>query len=214
MNIKFCISSNLNYYKKTYDVVVLSLIDAGVNPKDIYFFVGGETQFCKLNKDINFFYVDHSSFEFTALISLIELNLESDYWFLLHDTCYVGKNFFNIIKTFNYDTETLRLYSGASSNIGAYSQNYLHLNKDKILSYKNKNYDLSSFQFLKTKLIQEEDLFFKNSICKAYTTNIRNEGPVDFYNNGVMRIIEHYDELDFHKTKANWNIKSIYELNL
>lgn len=216
MKLKFIISSNISFYKKTYKFVTESLINSGIPREDIYFFVGGSDSFIKVeDSDVNFFYVDYSSFEFTALISLIELNLKSDYWFLLHDTCYVGKNFFSNIKKFNYDTETIRLYSGTSMNIGAYSQNYLYSNKDKILSYKNKNYDFASLQSLKARIIQDEDLFFRNSTCKPYTTaSIRHEGPIDFYNNGIMRLIEHFDELDFHKTKANWVIKPNYELNL
>lgn len=214
VGIKFCISSNINFSNKTFPIIVNSLLEANIQASDIYFFIGGMKTYEKLDSIVNAYYCDNNSFDLTSLIAILDLGLKSDYWFLLHDTCYVGKSFKDNIMRYTYNTDTLRLYSGASMNIGAYSQSYLDKEKDLILSYKNQDYSFESLQRLKSRLVTEEDFLFKKSICKVYTDRVISEGPIDFYSNGVGRIIEHYNDVDLHKLKANWFGKSIYETKL
>jgi len=45
MNLKFTISSNKNFYTKTLDIIVPSLINSGIPSTDIYFFIGGPLVF-------------------------------------------------------------------------------------------------------------------------------------------------------------------------
>ena len=33
-------------------------------------------------------------------------------------------------------------------------------------------------------------------------------GPIDYYNSGVMRIVEYYPNIDLYKIKANWTGKN------
>lgn len=214
MKLKFTISSNINFFQKTYKLIIESLIKSGIPKQDIYFFVGGSDNFKKINEDVNFYFVNHNSIDFTGLISVLELKEKSDYWFLLHDTCYVGDLFYEKIKSHNYETDVIKLNSNISMNIGAYKQEYLESIRSRLLEFKNTNYSIESINHFKNKCVDNEDCFFKIRNSTFYTSNHTVEGPIDFYKNGVPRIIEHYNEIDLHKVKANWVGKPRYELNL
>ena len=45
----------------------------------------------------NMIFTNHNSYDHTAIIEIIESNIESKYYFALHDTCEVGKNFSNLL---------------------------------------------------------------------------------------------------------------------
>lgn len=216
MKIKFAISSNINFYKITQPIIVNSLIESGVPEEDIYFFIGGYNEYRKIHKRQNIYEVNHNSFDFTSLISVIELELEADYWFLLHDTCYVGPNFYKKVLSSNYSSDVIALTEhGFSMNIASYKQSYINDKKTEILQFKNVNYDIESINNIKRLCVHLEDILIKNSNSVSYyTTSGYSEGPYDFYKNGTMRIIEHYPDIDLHKVKSNWIGKDIYEINL
>lgn len=218
MNIKFTISSNKNFYKTTYPILVNSLLKSGVPNEDIYFFVGGFDQYEIVNnkENINLYFTNHNSIDFTGLISILDLNLSSDYWFLLHDTCYVGPNFYNFVSNFDYyDVDAVKMYFSISMNIGAYKQSYINKIKDSIFTFKNSNYTLESIQNFKKLCVQQEDIFLNTPNKLIYNTSPGIvEGPIDYYKNNVPRIIEHYNDIDIHKIKANWVVKSQYGLEL
>lgn len=214
MKVRFAISSHNSFYKGTYPIITNSLLNSGVPADDIFFFIGGNAKYKKIDNQINLYEVDHNSIDFTGLISVLDLKLSSDYWFLIHDTCYVGENFYKKIQDFTYNTDVIKLSSGISMNMGCYHQNYLTSIKKELISYKNQNLDFDSLQTLKCKLIQNEDCFLNIPNHSYFSANNSVEGPIDFYNNGILRIIEHYNDIDLHKLKSNWVGKDIYELNL
>lgn len=218
MNIKFAISSHINSYEKTYELIVKSLIKSGIPLNDIYFFIGGFDKYekCENILNINMYYVDHNSMDFTALISVLDLNLESDYWFLLHDTLYVGDNFYNNILNFNHSNyNTIKMTNDSKSmNIGSYKWSYLQSNKFHILSMRNTDYSDNGLQNIKNINVFKEDFIFEDNNI-AYNTSIRNvNGPLDFYGNGVDRIVEHFVDIDIFKIKANWLAKPVYEIKI
>lgn len=217
--IKFAISSHKNFYETTYPIIVNSLINSGVPKEDIYFFIGGFHSYEKRldNNGINLYTTDHNSIDFTGLISVVDLNLEADYWYLLHDTCYVGNNFYNKVCSFDYkDVDVVKMYSDVSMNIGAYKQSYLESIKNYLFEFKNQNYSLESIHHYKSVCVEKEDIFFNNAKSRlVYNNNLCiTEGPSDYYQNGTLRIIEYYSDMDLYKIKANWAVKSQYELNL
>jgi hypothetical protein len=220
MDIKFSISSYKGFYTTTYPIIIKSLLDGGVPAKDIYFFIGGyeENKLIENEDKINLFIVNHNSIDFTGLISLIELNIKSDYWFLLHDTTYVGPRFYNFVSTFNYNKcDVVKLNSGVSMNIGSYKQSYIDSIKEDILKFKNNDYSIESIQNHKKLAVTTEDIFFRTNNQLIYNkTPRRVEGPINFYgkNEDSLRIIEHYDDIDLHKIKANWFNKVNYSLEL
>lgn len=205
--MKFAISSHKNYFFKTKDKILLSLLNCGINANDIYFFVGGMDRYQNVSCCPNILYVPHNSLDFTALISIIELDLKFSWWFLLHDTCFVGPNFYKKILEFNYNNCKCVRLSGlySSMNIGAYSWVLLQEKKDELLKLKNISKDIDKF---KKYLIEIEDIFFNNEKFIYYETCERNiSDPIDFYKTGTLRKIFHYPELDLYKIQANWTLK-------
>ena len=214
--MKFVISSHIDYIESTESKLVTSLLDSGVNIDDIYIFVGGydvNYGYVKLSTNINKFSSPHNSMDFTGLISVIEMNIQSDFWFLLHDTCYVGKNFYNTVKNFNYENVNyVALTFDTSMNMGSYKWSYIQEKKEQILSYKNINED--NLQTFKKRLIDNEDVFIKPKIHSYCNDKRKTEGPFDYYQTNTLRIIEYFPNIDLYKIKANWEIKPIYEIKL
>lgn len=214
---KFTISSHINSYKSTLKPLCSSLIESGVPPESIYFFIGGYSTTRKIDCDlgINVYEVDHNSIDFTGLISVLDLEIVADFWFLLHDTVVVGPNFFKRVTEYEYNCDTIALTSdGPSMNIGCYSWKHLQSNKHRIMEFKNTDYTAQSLQKLKAKQVQQEDLFLKPTTCYFNSSRRTITGLVDYYNNGVLRRVEHYSDIDVTKIKANWAVKSVYELNV
>ena len=219
MKIKFVISSRKMGFENTYPVVIKSLLENGIPAEDIYFIVGGYDKVSKyLNEDgINFIKVNQNSIDYTGLIAVVDLELQSDYWVLLHDTCYVGPGFYNTIKTYNYDNApAVALSFDLSMNIGAYSYNYLQQIKEELLTYRNTDFSIESIQHYKQKGVSDEDKFLSMYREQYHYCNTTREGsgPVDIYGTGVLRMIEYFPGIDLYKVKANWHGKSTYELNV
>ena len=214
MKIKIAINSNKNFSETTYPIVVGSVIDSGVPKEDIYFFEGGYDEYSLVNSDINRYQCNHNSIDFTALISILDLGLKSDFWFHLHDTTRVGVNFFDRIKDFNPSEKTKKVYIGSSMNMGMYSHEVLVLNKERLGKLKNYSNSYESLQKFKALGVPEEDWLLNLYHPSFYCRDFKTTGPFDCYNNGVMRLIEEYSEVDIFKMKANWHTKDEYEIKL
>jgi hypothetical protein len=214
--MKFAISSHINYIEKTESVIVDSLVSSGISRNDIYLFIGGmdpDSDYKQL--DNNKFLAPHNSMDFAAMISILDLDISHNFWFLLHDTCYVGPSFYTKLSSFDHSNKDyVALTYDMSMNMGAYSWNYLQINKQKILSYKNTAYDTQSLQKYKSRLIHEEDVFLKpKRHCYCNTNRITYEAK-DYYNNNSTRIIEYFPDIDLYKVKANWYLKPEYVIKL
>lgn len=218
MNLKFTISSHKNFYTKTLDIIVPSLINSGIPNTDIYFFIGGYDVYETIANqyNINLYKASHNSIDYTGLISVLDLNIKSDYWFLCHDTCKVGEKFYNIIKENKFSTDTIRLTSeNRSMNIGAYKQSYLYSIKDKVYSYRGSSDSNYNIQKLKKKLVDEEDSLLKSDSTSHFNKSQRTVlDSNNLYNSDVKRITEYFPDIDFYKMKSNWKPKKEYELNL
>lgn len=218
MDIKFAISSNSNFANVTCPLLVNSLLDSGVPPEDIYFFIGGYKHYAQTHTTPNIYKVNHNSFDLTALISVVDLGLKADYWFLLHDTMKAGENFYTKLKSFPIDpsSNTIQLKSGNSSmNVGLYKQSYLDEIKPQLISseYKNTDYgNPESLQRYKQKAVHKEDVFLRSN--KYMSSFIVKHNSIDYYFNNIPRKVIHYPDIDLYKIKANWANKSTYELNL
>jgi len=216
-NIKFAISSHIGSYKKTFEFICDDLIKSGINPSNIFFFIGGFKEYRKIENNFftNLYEVDHNSLGLGGIISVIDLNIESEYWFLLHDTISIGRNFAPAVSSKSYNTDTVSLTSdGLSMNMGAYSWSHLQRNKEQIMLFKNTNYTLSGLQEAKKKAVFYEDRFLHPKISFYNKTNRIVSEPIDFYENGTLRITEYFPDIDLKKIKANWCEKESYELKL
>ncbi len=203
--MKYVISSHKDYIGKTENIIVNSLLNSKVNIKDIFIFVGGydpSVGYTIIPSSVSKFTSPHNSFDFTGLISVIEMNIDYDYWFLLHDTVYVGPDFHKKVMEFNHkNIDYVALTHDTSMNMGSYSWSYIQKKKNEILSYKNVDGDLQSY---KNRLIRDEDIFLKpkfHSYSKVYRET---SSPIDFFDNNTKRIIEHFPDIDLYKVKANW----------
>ena len=214
--MKFLINSHIDSFNLTFKIVTESLVKSGISKDDIIFFIGGYEDYENRQiQDINVYNCNHNSIDFTTLISIIDLNLEIDNCFIMHDTSYVGENFYSKISSVQIDCPTISLtFDGYSMNTGLYTRDHIFKNKDRILSIKNSDYRLESLQHWKKIAVDNEDIFLNPKI-KAYNYSNRIYlGKTDFYKTGTMRMLEYFPDIDFFKVKANWEIKEVYELNL
>lgn len=177
---------------------------------DIIVVIGGHYNLnnYEITKDENITYirVNHNSIDFTGLITLLELyNNTNDYYVYLHDTCKIGKNFYNKIKSIDLtNVSSIKINKRFSMNIGIYSQKIINQFNDFLLSKKNTNEN----ECMKYKSINfNEDYIFNNDPNNKLLDNYdawNYTGPSDYYNTGTMRIVEYYPNLDLYKIKANW----------
>jgi len=156
--------------------------------------------------NVTYIYCNHNSIDFTGLITLEELYHENieDYYLYLHDTCRIGDNFFNKLKSINLTKiSTIKLNKSFSMNMGIYSQKTINKFCDFLLSKKN----VDENRCLEFKAVSNEDYIFDNDINNVVLENYDGwnfTGPTDYYETGTQRIVEYYPNLDLYKMKANW----------
>jgi hypothetical protein len=158
--------------------------------------------------DINITYIhaNHNSIDFTGLITLMELYSNVDeYYMYLHDTCKIGNQFYEKIKSINLtNVSSIKINKQFSMNIGIYSQNIINKFKDFLSTKKNTDEN----KCMKFKSINYcEDYIFNNDTNNILLDNYDGHnytGPTDYYNTGTLRIVEYYPNLDLYKIKANW----------
>ena len=181
-----------------------------INYCDVIVVIGGHYNLknYEITKYDNITYIcaNHNSIDFTGLIALLELyNNTDEYYVYLHDTCKIGKNFYNKIKSINLtNVSSIKINKNFSMNIGIYSQRIINEFKTFLLSKKNTNEN----ECMKYKSINyNEDYIFNNDANNKILDNYdgwKYTGPTDYYNTGTMRIVEYYANLDLYKIKANW----------
>jgi hypothetical protein len=187
-----------------------SLKENDINYCDIIIVIGGHYNLNNYeitkNENITYIHANHNSIDFTGLITLLELYNDTDeYYMYLHDTCKIGKNFYNKLKSINLtNVSSIRINKRFSMNIGIYSQKIINQFKDFLLSKKNTNEN----ECMKFKSIDfNEDYIFNNDENNKILDNYDGwnyTGPTDYYNTGTMRIVEYYQNFDLYKIKANW----------
>ena len=93
-------------------------------------------------------------------------------------------------------------------NIGIYSQQIINKFKDFLLSKKNTDEN----KCMEFKSINYTEDYIFNNDPNNYTLDNYDDwnyvGPIDYYNSGVMRIVEYYPNIDLYKIKANWTGKN------
>jgi hypothetical protein len=195
-----------------------SLRENDINYCSIIVVIGGYYSLSdyEITKDENITYIraNHNSIDFTGLITLLELyNNTNEYYLYLHDTCKIGKNFYNKLKSIDLtDVSSIKINKLFSMNIGIYSQNIINDFKDFLLSKKNTDEN----KCMQYKCINyNEDYIFNNDPNNKILDNYDGwnyTGPIDYYNTGTMRIVEYYPNLDLYKIKANYG-RSNWTLN-
>jgi hypothetical protein len=181
------------------------------NNYEVLIIIGGyyhhDTYKCRKEGNITYIKCNHNSMDLTSLIAIFELyeQNEQDYYFYLHDTCKVGDNFYQKLRSIDLSgVSSIKINKKHSMNIGVYSQRII--NKFGKLLVSLKNFKDNNLVTLK-KTIYAEDYIFNNDPNNKILENYDNHqftGPTNYYNTGTMRIVECYPTLDLYKIKANW----------
>ena len=120
--INICVNSTKTFSEKTIPIVVQSLLESGIDSENIFVIEGGYDKRTVLQKEnYTHIFTNQNSLEYTGLIDIVEYELESDYWFNIHDTCRVGKNFKNLLYNMpENNPEKIALRRHPSMSIGSY----------------------------------------------------------------------------------------------
>lgn len=188
---------------------VSSFEAVGVPGEDVHVFVGGSgrdgyspltsSYYCATHA------VPHDSFDFTAMISVLDLDLEAEAWMFVHDTVTVNETFKSILDAGMGGENVLALTDdGPSMNMGAFSWSKLASLRGDLQRFRNAS---------KSECVRFEDVYLAGA--KAMNSTRRTvRGPEDVYGTGTPRIVEYYPDVGLHKYKANWNIRETYCLDL
>ncbi len=208
--IKIAIATNKNFYDKTLPIIIPSLIDAGIERQDIHIFNAGYSEcMTKICDSITHHYLNYNSYEYSSLIEIVDKEIESKYWFLIHDTCKVGSNFKKLLYNIpEGNPAKIALKSKPAMSIGLYRYDYLLQIKQKILSIKNNDYSHKTMMEWKRWGVPNEDfiMWMTEPQPLIYNNNdtwkiIDNE---NWYGTGTIRRTEYYPSLDIYKNKSNW----------
>ena len=86
------------YFHWQIKVYVHNFIEKGINPNDIHIFNAGFDEYkYEFKNGIHYHFLNHNSYEYSPLIEIVDKQLESEYWFLVHDTCKFGPNFKQVL---------------------------------------------------------------------------------------------------------------------
>lgn len=208
-SIGICISSHISFYQTTLPRLLGSLEKGGIEREDVFVTVGGvpdprsETGYGEGRTD--FFchridFVTHNSFDFTALINVVESGTQRDYWLLLHDTCEAGPLFRERLSAGMPEDRppTVCLQKRLpSANIGLYARGYLAAMADLLPHLKDRGKSFYMFT---------EDVLFIDRRRHYFQDTEASEtikGYEDVYGTGTQREVLYYEALDLYKFKAN-----------
>lgn len=207
--IKIAVASNIKFYKHTLPIVVPSLIERGIDKDDIHIFIAGFNEYRYVQEDgLHYHYLDHNSYEYSPLIEIVDKNLESKYWFLIHDTCKLGPKFKELLYNIPEGATKLALKTKPAMSMGTYSYKYLLSVKEKIMSIKNTDYSEESMIRWKNWGVPNEDWILWMTEPAALIYNNDDSWRVteyeNWYNTNTIRRTEYYPSLDLYKNKSNW----------
>jgi len=204
------------------------MLDSGIESKDIIFVIGGsEDEFESIsNGQTIVSYVSYNSFDLTGLIYVANnlQKIEEDHFFLLHDTCLVGKNFKKLSQNFNPSDIIKTVRPGISQNIGMYSRTCIQENIEFLNSLKFYPKNEEELQSVKQVFVVKEDIIFKKYPSYCYINSyigpdsqflsvsdlklIFSDDKYKLYfealeSSKINRQIGYADMLDFYKLQAN-----------
>lgn len=210
MTIKIAIATNCNFYKHSLPIITESLVNAGIDLHDIHIFNTGFDQYrYEQYSSMHMHYLDHNSYEYSPLITIVEKELKATYWFLIHDTCKVGSKFKELLYNIpNNLPEKVALTTSPSMTIGTYRYDYLLSVKDRLLSIKNTDYSIESLMNWKKWGVPNEDyILWRTEPSPAIYGDAAHHQVIDnlnWFGTGTIRRTEYFSTLDLYKNKSNW----------
>jgi hypothetical protein len=179
-----------------------------VNAFKLIIVIGGHSEYSHETRDgVLYVHANHNSIDNTALIAVLEYPLLSYYspFVYLHDTCLVGRKFFERIGSLPVASSIRMTACSPSMNIGLYTKEVLEAQRPFLMSMKVTN----PFMLLdmKRRAIETEDFIFTHDpSCVKLPCELVIEEPSDPYKTGTVRRVEHYSSFDLYKLKANWGV--------
>ncbi len=182
--------------------------------------------------DINIVNINYNSIDFNAFIGIVDTGLVSDYWFYLHDTCYVADYFYKRIQSIEEfkDYDVIRATeSGTCMNYGLYKNQFLYSIKTALLNYRNYDFSNTSLQRQKHLAVHHENglcyplkvkhflnmndpsntydvsnLKFGSYSNEPVILDYNNHGACQYYTDGVYRLLFFFKETGIYKRSANY----------
>lgn len=214
-SIRFCISTCKKFAPHTIPVIIPSLFAAGIKQEEILIVNGGQTVRANTSyKGVPMLLTQQNSFEYTPLIEIVEHSMESQYWFLLHDTCIAGPLFKALAYGPPVETpEKVAMKQTPSMSIGLYRYDYLMAHKERLMAIKNLDSSPEALQRWKQWGVPNEDYMLwklQDVPCHIYHPDKHGpdewnyQGHADPYGTGMQRRIEYFPQLHLAKAKSNW----------
>jgi hypothetical protein len=208
--IKIAIATTKTFFEKSLPIIIPSILDVGINNEDIHIFNAGFNNYSNEIRDgITYHYLNHNSYEYSPLIEIVEKEIQSEYWFLIHDTCKVGPKFKELLYKIPQNKPLkMALRSKPSMSIGLYNYQYLLSIKENIIKIKNTDYSKESMMRWKLWGVPNEDyILWMTEPYPLIYNNINEMSIIDYknwYGSDTIRRTEYYPSLDIYKNKSNW----------
>ncbi len=191
-NTKFIISSHTSTYEKCALHLNKSFLRNHIPEENIIIVKAGENFKCK---EKNLIITNHNSYDHNAIIEIIESNLESKYWFITHDTCEAGLDFYSKIQNIPIFHPYTAMSEMAWLNMGLFSQKFIIENQRYILSLKNCS---------KKRAILSERVFSKldNFGYFGMQSEVQIIKDCKIYNDGKKRNTLYFPYMDYYKFQS------------
>lgn len=207
INVSFAIPTVVHYIEKTIPVVVDSLLSNNVQREQIHVFINSSDK--NVNEVIDGITYHHhmglSYFEWLSPKLIMERNLQSTWWFLLHDTVKFGPRFevqFDEFMKTN-DKRIVKLTPVHSNSIGMLHQEIFNEHKQFFL---DKFTDLEKFDDLierKRWCIQSENSYLRLEDFSYFQKEEEIYTPHRMSPYEVLRVEEYFHGVDMTKYKKN-----------
>lgn len=174
---------------------------AGVPKQRIHVFIGRSPRESVIETPFGFYhYVSYGAYEHTAFIGAIEYGFMASHFFLLHDTCEVGGMFRILTETGHrmYREKQVVSVHGGMCGFGLYRRDYIENWDDRLKSLKGCD---------KHTAMEHERFFTQQAndiVAFPGNEHYQTHGMVDIYGTGMVRLKEHYPQVDLYKYKANF----------
>jgi hypothetical protein len=222
--MKYLINSNHAYSGISLKKLIPSLIDCGINPKDILVITGGHKEESSSFHDVGThqcFDTKINAIDQTAfyVMDKYENLFQDQLYFYLHDTVFAGYNFKkyvdDIVSKINIkEFKALKICDGKSCNMGIYNKihllnsfrkNVLYINCKKIFCDTIDPNNIKKLEYKKQLSIRFEDKII-NDLTKNFICNKDILGKFDIYGTGNNRVLFYFKVIDLYKAGANAQI--------
>jgi hypothetical protein len=127
LKILYLVTSHMRY-TRALECLLPQMRATGIVPTDIWVTIAGSERSENREVDgITFSHVPQEAFEYMGLIDIIRKRPPCDLVFLIHDTCYVGPRFLELLgqQPWSFPVDYLSVMPGGYFNIGLYRLSWL-----------------------------------------------------------------------------------------